>query len=646
MLAAALLLHALVLAPHTLVEAPLWSSVIGAVGASFALASIPVGLVGLAAAALGLAPDWRPEWTQTVFRALGLAVPGAVLGLAWAQFRPFEGQLNWISLLCVAGAALAGGAGGAALALLTHRRGNPSPPGWGWVVAWAVGVALGWMPAPPVAWPPPAPADLTAAGTAVPTAPPRASLPHMVLLITIDTLRADHMSLYGYSRSTTPFLERLASEGALVQHMSAAATCTVPATVAILSSAYPWCSGVTDQFLGKQLPDAFATLPERYREWGYQTVALVTNPLINEDTGIAQGFDDFHSLPFNQPYPSAVALNRMVLRRVDAVKHEPFFLWIHFMDPHYPYHPPESTYADFLDDDLYDDERLPAIRFGHRGGARRDRTLSEADYRNPVEAGYLVARYDGEIRLFDRALGSLFDELGARGLLEDAAVALTADHGEGLGEHGLYFQHCQDAYESDVHVPALFWRPGTVPAGRTITTPATHVDVAVTLLELSGIPAAGDPTVQGVDLLSRQPRPRPVFSQSAWWDGLTVELMGEEPLLPTRTVLEDGWKYVLTPAHELAQVRGIPSLVHAWRSLLNGVWRPGALYHLPSDPSEMRDRAADEPERARRLRTLVERYPTREDWTTCPGPRGGGTAMSEEAKSRMEERLKALGYME
>jgi arylsulfatase A-like enzyme len=359
-----------------------------------------------------------------------------------------------------------------------------------------------------------------------------------VLLISVDTLRADRLGCYSEGTSCTPRLDALAHECAVFESAATPRAKTTPAIASLLSGRYPHEHGVRD--LAQPLSSSVPLLQERLREQGYRCGAIVGNWVLgNERSGLARGFDLWcESLPQRTGVPpddapqrtarsltdaALVALGlapvpsepefepRTALPRGDA----PWFLWLHYMDPHGAYEPPAehrvaARLPDFVEvEDSRDTTRQRVARYN---------VPEDAWVRDDMfDAAVVRARYDGEVRFLDAELGRLFDALRAAGELERTVIVLTADHGESLGEQDYYFEHGANCGESTVRVPLLVRAPGVAPGRR--STPASLVDVAPTVLELIGLAQATSQTsaLRGESLapaLRGAERPqRPLFSE-------------------------------------------------------------------------------------------------------------------------------------
>ena len=285
-----------------------------------------------------------------------------------------------------------------------------------------------------------------------------------VVLVTIDTLRPDHLGCYGYASIRTPTIDGLARAGVRFTQAYTPVPITLPAHTALLTGQYPLATGIHD-FTGNKLPAQAITLAKILRDHGYTTAAFIGAAVLDSRFGLNQGFDTYFD-HFDFGHMEEVHLDA-IKRRGDQVVDEalkwlslnpqrPFFVWIHLYDPHAPYNPPEL--------------------FASR---------------------YRARPYDGEIAFADAQLGRFFAALRQRGIFDDSLIALVSDHGESLGEHGEK-THGFFIYNSTLHVPMIVRVPGVVP--RAVPDEVSLVDVLPTLLQALKIPTPS--SVQGRSLLS------------------------------------------------------------------------------------------------------------------------------------------------
>jgi arylsulfatase len=344
-----------------------------------------------------------------------------------------------------------------------------------------------------------------------------------VLLITVDTLRADHMGAYGYARATTPHLDRLAAESMVFEEAHTPRAKTTPAIVSLLTGRYPHDHGVRD--LATPLEREVELLQEELREADYATGAIVGNwVLADARSGLARGFDlwceefpDSSGVPPDDvPQRRATSLTDAALvalglqpanasSRTSAVRAfvehgEPWFLWLHYMDPHGAYEPPvEHQVFERAAPDVV------AARSEERPEAAHKRRI--ALYNVPesawidgehIDAALVRDLYDGEIHYVDREIGRLLDALRSSRAWADTVVVFTSDHGESLGEQEYYFEHGANAYQATARVPLVVRAPGLA-AGRSERL-ASLVDVTPTLRALLGLDVREHAPLAGTSL--------------------------------------------------------------------------------------------------------------------------------------------------
>ncbi len=329
-----------------------------------------------------------------------------------------------------------------------------------------------------------------------------------VVLISIDTCRADHLSCYGFERKTTPNIDAVASQGVLFTRAHSTNPLTLPAHSSMLTGTNPPYHGVHDNG-SHRLGDVNVTLAEIMRDHGYQTAAFVSAIVLKAQFGLDQGFGTYddhvtgegRKLHINQR--KAGDTSRQAVDWLDIHGHEPFFLFLHYFDPHAPYEPPESF----------------ALRFP-------------------------AAPYAGEIAYTDDCIGRVIEKLKSLGIYESTLLVITSDHGEGLGEHE-EDTHGYFAYQSTIRIPLIIKAPGGA-AQRKLDDPVSIVDVVPMVLDLVGI--TQPPHIQGENL------------------SLSLVDQGESPqrylycesLHPTKYgcnglfgLIHDRWKYIWTTHPEL-----------------------------------------------------------------------------------------------
>jgi arylsulfatase A-like enzyme len=422
--------------------------------------------------------------------------------------------------------------------------------------------------------------------------------PHVVI-VSIDTLRADHISGYGYGRPTTPALDRFMREGVAFLAASTPTPTTAPAHASLLTATYPRTHGVLKN--GLALDPRPPTLAEALRAQGYRTGAVVSAFPVARRFGLARGFEHYDDA-FDAEYASidtpeweGMRVEEPFDRRADATTdralawleqndRRPWFLWVHYYDVHAPYDPP------------------PGYRPLFRDSARSDRLGRE------------IAAYDAEARFVDDQLARLVAHIDRAFGAENVLLVVVTDHGEGLMDHG-WMAHGVHLYEELVRVALVFRWPTHLPAGTRAYAPVSLIDVAPTVLALVGSPSSGL-AADGIDLTpllhGRAPEgSRPIFFERRLYE--TRDRSRVPAIGPMRAVRDGRWKYVEAPEQDVAE-----------------------LFDLTVDPGETRNVAPAERPTADRLAALLrDRYAT-------PTPLPANKAVSRDDAAR----LRALGYVE
>jgi arylsulfatase A-like enzyme len=299
-----------------------------------------------------------------------------------------------------------------------------------------------------------------------------------VLLITIDTLRADHMGLYGYDRDTTPHIDALGVRGVVFEEAYTYWPKTRGSFVGIMTGRLAAQSGY-----GKTHPlllDFNPTLATTLRGAGYETAAVVDNPNVAASLGYARGFDRYRETWEEERLVTEMDRTRAITE--DGVRFlegaspdQPFLLWLHYVNPHTPYTPPPPFDTAFIDDTALAGPPLEPVD-GFFGGVPRRWEVPG----RPL--GYYVAQYDGEIAAVDAEVGRLLEALDSSPVGETTLVVLTSDHGESLGEHDYFFEHGANLHDPSMRIPLVIAGPG-VEAGRRSRALASTLDLVPTILD-------------------------------------------------------------------------------------------------------------------------------------------------------------------
>ena len=285
--------------------------------------------------------------------------------------------------------------------------------------------------------------DLAAAGQ------PR---PNIVIYL-VDTLRADHLGVYGYGRDTSPVLDRWAQGGVVFEQAYAPSSWTKPSMVSLFSGLDPISHGVEDRL--DVIPENVQLLAERLKGLGYSTFGAVTNPNVLPQWGFGRGFDEYADLDSNGHGTPADKVSDYVAQKIEELsQNQPFLLYLHVIDPHFPYQPPPPY-----------DTRFPRSR--------------------AVPVNMSMSQYDGEVAFVDSQFGRLLDLLGEHGLDDDTLTIFAADHGEEFWEHGA-LGHGGTLFEEVVRVPLVIRFPQGRHAGTRVDTRVTLSDLFPTMLGLLG----------------------------------------------------------------------------------------------------------------------------------------------------------------
>jgi arylsulfatase A-like enzyme len=435
-----------------------------------------------------------------------------------------------------------------------------------------------------------------------------------ILLITIDTLRADHLSAYGYGRPTSPNLDRLAKQGVLFWRAASQWPKTTPSFASMMSSTWPHTNGLI-RTTALRMPDRFLMLAELLKSGGYDTRAAVANPNLATVFNFDQGFDTYLEVwkDAERNRTELVTQRGLDLLR-DTSRDRPFFYWLHYFDPHARYEPPARFAGLFVNDKLFDPTwRVPLQRERRKdiGGIPTTASLG-----NDTRVDYYVARYDAEIRAVDEQVGVLLRELERRGLADNTLVVVTADHGESLGDHNYFFEHGRFPYDSCVRVPLIVRGPGTGAPGRILRSPVGLIDLAPTLLDLAGLPA--NPEAQGKSLRRLLNGER--VGSSRWAFTFTESGYAKDY---QRSVTSERYKLVSVPDPED-------------RKVMKG--SDFELYDLQKDPGETRNVIGEQPKVAEALKKQLDR------WIVESG--APSEAPAEVSLDRdTEEQLRSLGYL-
>ncbi len=393
--------------------------------------------------------------------------------------------------------------------------------------------------------------------------------PPNIVLIVIDTLRADHLGCYDYHRPTSPHIDRLAAAGTLFERAHSVAAYTRPSTASILTGLYPSVHGAITH--ADAIAQGASTLAERLRQAGYSTTGYQRNGNVSEKFGFGRGFDTYQAVDktfwrrlktawresnpgrkFSQEthYVSQTDDSILTGRAVPFlrdVERFPFFLYLHLSGPHDPYSPPAAA-ASFLDAPLTPTAELfyqQPVKSQVENGSVLEQMRRGRLPVDELTRRQLVDLYDGEVAHSDRQIGAILEALEAEGLAGDTVVVVTADHGEELWDHD-DLGHGHSGYQELLHVPLVIAGPGI--ERRRVAEPVSLIDLTPTILDLAGLPVpeqlAGKSLVAVLESRREPPPATPVYAE-----GMVRVLETGDPLF-FRSVLAGDHKLILDFARE------------------------------------------------------------------------------------------------
>jgi arylsulfatase A-like enzyme/Tfp pilus assembly protein PilF len=388
-----------------------------------------------------------------------------------------------------------------------------------------------------------------------------------VLLITIDTVRADRIGAYGYAKAATPTIDRLAREGVRFADATTQAPLTGPAHTAILTGQYPARLGVRDNAT-TPIPRGTTTIAELFKARGYRTGGFVGAFLLGPEYGFGQGFDVFDAR-FSQ-YNAGMKLQaqrrggEVVSAALEwlpssSTSTQPFFAWVHLYDAHSPYDAP-SPFRERFTASPYDGEVVGAALEWLSSSSTSTQPFfawvhlydahSPYDAPSPFRERFTASPYDGEVAYVDSCIAKLVAALEQTGQLDNTIVAVLADHGEGLGDHG-ETEHGLFLYDSVLHVPWIMRLPARNAAGTVVTTQVRTIDVTPTIAALAGLTPPPQVDGQNVAKFFREPAPRdpePSYAETFYpkWHFGWSEL---------KSVRVGDWKYIDAPKPELYDMK-------------------------------------------------------------------------------------------
>lgn len=427
-------------------------------------------------------------------------------------------------------------------------------------------------------------------------APRRSAKPGSIVLVTIDTLRADHLPTYGYFRDTAPNIDRFAKEAIVFERTMTPMATTLPAHTSIMTGTLPRRHEIVRNGLVFESEPGLRTAAEMLEAEGYQTAAVVSASPIADGTGISAGFQHYDD-PEDGPRLGAITTD-LAMTQLERFDDRPFFLWVHYWDPHDPYEPPEPYDAKFDKED--------GIReFVEGTGTKLFHEIGNVVF----DVLEINNRYDGEIAYMDEHLGRLLDAMRRSGRYEDTTIVVTADHGEGLWQHD-WHDHGR-IYNEEIFVPLIVKPAGALEiAPSRVGRIATTIDILPTLGRLLDLPFPAEAWRQfeGIDL----------------FDGSIVR-----PYVISERVHRhrEGW--------EPGDKRALTGLDYKLFELSDA---PFQLFDLEKDPHELNDVAAAMPD----VQLKLERYFRGRMAQYAASQR----KTRKEVSADLVEKLRSLGYVQ
>lgn len=435
--------------------------------------------------------------------------------------------------------------------------------------------------------------------------------PPSVLLITLDTTRADRLGCYGYDKQTSPNVDRFADRAILYEFAYAASSWTLPSHASLFTGLLAREHGALSASGPNRRPlaESFTTLAELLSAAGYETAAIVSGPALRREFGVAQGFarydDDFNRFERMHGKRAAVVADRAI-EYIDGFGSRPYFLFLNFFDPHAPYWPPapfneglqQATALSKISGDFV--ERLEA--------GEKARSVDGLDASERIALDAARAGYDAEIRYMDHHVGRVLAAVEDGERARETLVVITGDHGESFGEHYL-LSHGAHLYEDNVRVPLIVRYPGSPRVGSRIDTPVQNHRVFATVLSMIGLPLPDGVRTEGLDendgtILTEVQR-----------DPANVQIFGSFFDRDLRAIYDAPYKLIASSDGSLE------------------------LFDLANDPEELKNLVETKPDTVRdlseRLRDVSARHPPMFE-------EEGDTALRPET----EEALRALGYLQ
>ncbi len=433
-----------------------------------------------------------------------------------------------------------------------------------------------------------------------------------VILITIDTLRSDHLGCYGYKRDTSPNIDKLAKEGILFTQAISQSSWTIPSISSLITSAYPHVHKFAD--LNVYLDPFYPDLSFLFKKEKYYTGFIRSNGLLVNLSGIFNFFDELSKNEFEL---KADEVTRMSTGFLKKNKNKRFFLWLHYFDPHGPYKPPAPYDRKYINDALYkqhncipiSDIKKPGYFDKYFDPGRIPQYVAED---NITDMEYYIAQYDGEINFVDKQIGILLNVIKKLGLDKRTLIILTADHGEYLGEHNVYFSHTL-LYDEVIRIPLIIKCDNMLPAGKIFDKQVGLIDIIPTIFGFLGIKT--DIKMEGINLIPF--------------------ILKKDLPFPREAIFSE----LFVGAENPSTVKAICLRTKKWKLIYHLIAKDYRMYNLESDSKELNNIAKKEKRQFIFLKTELD------NWMNNMRVSQIKTAIKP-LDEKTKEKLRSLGYLQ
>ncbi len=404
-----------------------------------------------------------------------------------------------------------------------------------------------------------------------------------VVLLTIDSLRADHLGCYGYHHATSPFMDEFAAQGVMAERFLAPVIPTQPSYTTMLTGQYPTTHNIVSHGGQAELAGDAPMLSETLVQAGYAT--CTADSLFRHRFWFGRGFEFIIDPSVRRKLMLLLdceTLNKRAIPWLREHKDEPFFLFVHYWDPHTPYTPPERYRGLFYDGKNPLDPENHSLEewWDSPGGAMAQDFWLRTPQGHITDADYVTAMYDQEVRHIDDGLREIVGAIDEMGLADNTLIVVIGDHGENMNEHGIFYDH-YGLYDSVLHVPMLMRLPGRLPAGLRLPQMLQHVDLAPTVLDALGVPIP--PAMEGKSFW-------PLATGATSEGGYEAVVSAECTWRPCWSYRTDAYKFIL------------------WREEDENGACQRELYDLKADPDELRNIVDERPDIAAELEQRLEAW--------------------------------------